>query len=61
MERLQQDLVLESLQREQVGTITLDFDGSVLGTTRHAEGVAMGYNSKKRDQRSYYPLYCTVA
>lgn len=61
VERLQQGLVLESLHREQLGTITLDFDGSVLGTSRNAQGVAMGYNSKKRGQRSYYPLYCTVA
>lgn len=61
IERLQQNLVIEALVREQLATITLDFDGSVLGTCRHAEGVASGFNKKKKGQRSYYPLYCTVA
>lgn len=60
-ERLQQRLVLDALEREKLSRITLDFDGSVLGTCRHAEGVASGYNSKKKGQRSYYPLNCTVA
>jgi len=41
--------------------ITLDFDGSVLSTTRHAEGTAIGFNKKKKGARSYYPLFCTVA
>lgn len=61
IERLQQNLVIEALVREQLSTITLDFDGSVLGTCRHAEGVATGFNKKKKGQRSYYPLHCTVA
>ena len=61
IERLQQNLVIEALDREQLSTITLDFDGSVLGTCRHAEGVASGFNKKKKGQRSYYPLQCTVA
>ena len=41
--------------------ITLDFDGSVLSTGRFAEGTAVGFNRKKKGQRSYYPLFCTVA
>ena len=41
-ELLQQRLVLDALEREQLSRITLDFDGSVLGTCRHAEGVASG-------------------
>ena len=61
IERLQQSVVTEALIREQLATITLDFDGSVLGTCRRAEGVANGFNKKKKGQRSYYPLYCTVA
>ena len=32
--------------------LTLDFDGSVIGTCRSAEGTAVGLN---------YPLFCTVA
>ena len=61
IERLQHNLAIEALVREQLSTITLDFDGSVLGTCRHAEGVANGFNKKKKGQRSYYPLACTVA
>ena len=54
-------LVLERLQRLAPARLTLDFDGSVLGTCRMAEGTAVGYNRKKKGQRSYYPLFCTVA
>ncbi len=41
--------------------VTLDFDGSVLSTSRFAEGTAVGYNRRKKGQRSYYPLFCTIA
>ncbi len=41
--------------------MTLDFDGSVLTTGRLAEGTAVGFNKKKKGQRSYYPLFCTIA
>jgi len=61
VQRLQRALVVDALEREQLARITLDFDGSVLGTCRQAEGVAIGFNRKKKGQRSYYPLYCTVA
>lgn len=54
-------LVLERLQTLAPARLTLDFDGSVLGTCRMAEGTAVGYNRKKKGQRSYYPLFCTVA
>ena len=54
------DLVLQRLGAERLATVTLDFDGSVISTTRKAEGVAAGYN-KKKGMRSYYPLFCTVA
>lgn len=54
-------IVLERLKRLALPRVTLDFDGSVLGTTRFAEGTAVGYNRKKKGQRSYYPLFCTVA
>jgi hypothetical protein len=39
----------------------MDFDGSVLSTGRSAEGTAVGYNKSKKGQRSYYPLFCTIA
>jgi len=61
IQRLVRTLVVDGLEREQFARVTLDFDGSVLGTCRLAEGVAIGFNRKKKGQRSYYPLYCTVA
>ena len=54
-------LVLERLQELNLARITLGFDGSVLSTSRHAEGTAVGFNKKKKGARSYYPLFCTVA
>lgn len=55
------DLVLNRLEEEHLARVTMDFDGSVLSTSRHAEGTAIGFNKKKRGARSYYPLFCTVA
>jgi len=60
IECLQQNMLIDALDREQLATITIDFDGSVLGTCRHAEGVAKKLNKKKKGQCSYYPLNCTV-
>ena len=39
----------------------VDFDGSVQSTGRRAEGTAVGFNKKKKGQRSYYPLSATIA
>lgn len=55
------DMVLGRLKKLKLSRVTLDFDGSVLGTGRCAEGTAVGFNKVKKGQRSYYPLYCTVA
>ena len=52
---------MERLVAERFASVTLDFDGSVLSTGRHAEGTAVGFNKKKKGARSYYPLFCTVA
>lgn len=41
--------------------VTMDFDGVVMSTNRHAEGTAVGFNKKKKGARSYYPLFCTIA
>ena len=54
-------MVLERLAAEGLASVTLDFDGSVLSTGRHAEGTAVGFNRTNRGTRSYYPLFCTVA
>ena len=53
--------VLNRLAALGLARITLDFDGSVLSTGRFAEGTAVGFNRKKKGQRSDYPLFCTVA
>jgi hypothetical protein len=58
---LMRTLVLQRLAGLQLRRLTLDFDGSTLGTQRKAEGTAVGYNKKKKGQRSYYPLFCTIA
>lgn len=54
-------LVLERIGSVELPRVTVDFDGSVLSTGRHAEGTAVGFNKHKKGRRSYYPLFCTVA
>ena len=61
LRQLGKEMVLNRLSDLMLARITLDFDGSVLSTTRHAEGSAVGFNKKKKGARSYYPLFCTVA
>jgi len=54
-------LVLERLGELGLARVTVDFDGSVQSTGRHAEGTAVGFNKKKKGARSYYPLFGTIA
>lgn len=54
-------LVLDRLAAVGLGRLTLDFDGSVLSTTRRAEGSAVGYDRKRKGARSYYPLFAVVS
>jgi hypothetical protein len=61
LRRLSRQRVLDQLRDLSLARVTLDFDGSVLSTGRFAEGTAVGFNRKKKGQRSYYPLFCTVA
>lgn len=58
---LSREIVLDRLVTEQLPRVTMDFDGSVISTGRYAEGTAVGYNTHKKGERSYYPLFCTVA
>ena len=51
-------VVLDALRRECFARLTLDFDGSVTATRGHAEGTAVGYNTRQKGARSYYNLYC---
>ena len=59
--RLLRELIFDRLARLGLTRLTLDFDGSVQSTRRHAEGTAVGYNKKRKGERSYYPLFCTIA
>jgi hypothetical protein len=61
LRKLLRELLFERLVSLGLARITLDFDGSVQSTTRHAEGTAVGFNKKKKGARSYYPLFCTIA
>lgn len=58
---MNRSFVLDRLVAEKLDRITLDFDGSVCSTRRYAEGTAVGFNRKRKGERSYYPLLCTVA
>jgi len=53
--------VLERIEALELARVTADFDGSVQSTARHAEGTAVGFNKHKKGNRSYYPLFCTIA
>jgi len=61
LRRLCRELISMRLRACRISRITLDFDGSVISTKRHAENSAIGYNKKHKGWRSYYPLFCTVA
>jgi hypothetical protein len=58
---LSRQLVEDRLKTLGLARLTLDFDGSVIHTRRHAEGSAVGYCKARKGARSYYPLFCTVA
>ena len=61
MRKLIRLLVIDRVKVNSPGRVTVDFDGSVISTkSRRTEGTAVGYN-KKKGQRSYYPLFATVA
>lgn len=59
--KLSREMVLDRLSAEDVARITMDYDGSVCSTRRYAEGTAVGFNRKRKGDRGYYPLLCTVA
>ena len=61
LRRCLREMVLMRLRLIAPPRLTLDFDGSVQSTQRWAEGLAVGFNKKKKGARSYYPLFCTIA
>ena len=58
---LSRDMALERLRALGPRRVTVDFDGTVLATRRLAEGSAVGYNPGRKGERSYWPLFATVA
>jgi hypothetical protein len=61
-QNLSREIVSNRLQACNFARLTVDFDGSVIWTkSRNTEGTAIGYNTKKRGARGYYPLFATVA
>ena len=61
MREMNHFVCLSRLQEEGIKRVTLDLDGSVQSTSRHAEGTAVGFNKKKKGERSYYPLLATIS
>jgi hypothetical protein len=61
LRQLCREMLLTRLQALKLARLTMDFDGSVISTGRVAEGTAVGFNKKNKGQRSYYPLFCTIA
>lgn len=61
MRALARGMALDRLRELSPRRVTVDFDGTVLPTSRLAEGTAVGYNPGKKGQRSYWPLFATVA
>jgi hypothetical protein len=61
LRQLLAEMIFQRIAILGLSRLTLDFDGSVQSTRRHAEGTAVGYNKKRKGARSYYPLFCTIA
>jgi hypothetical protein len=53
-------IVLQRLRELNLKRVTIDFDGSITPTNGHLEGTAVGFNPKKKGQRSYYPLFASI-
>ena len=58
---LNRGLVLDRLAELDLPLVTIDFDGSVQFSSKHAEATAVGFNKVKKGSRSYYPLFGTIA
>lgn len=58
---LNSEIVFEKLKEMGLGTITLDFDGTVLSTGDKVQWAFRGYNPHNRHAKSYFPLLCHVA
>ncbi len=58
---LNKELVLQRIELERLGRVTVDLDGTVISTKgKTKEGTAVGFNKLKKGARSYYPLLATI-
>lgn len=57
---LNSEIVFEKLKAMELGTITLDFDGTVLSCGNKIQWAFRGYNPQNRHAKSYFPLLCHV-
>lgn len=46
--------------KKRFGRVTMIFDSSVKGVFGSQEGAAVGYNPKKKGQKSYHPQFCFI-
>ena len=60
MVKVVESIPLQRLRDLKIKRVTIDFDGSITTTNGHLEGTAVGFNPKKKGQRSYYPLFATI-
>jgi hypothetical protein len=58
---LNSELVLGKIDALGLGTITLDFDGTVLSCGNLVKWAFRGYNPMNRHSKSYFPILCHVA
>lgn len=58
---LNSEIVFEKLKAMELGTVTLDFDGTVLSCGNKIGWAFRGYNPQNRHAKSYFPLLCHVA
>lgn len=58
---LNSEIVFDKLKDMGLGTLTLDFDGTVLSCGDTVGWAFRGYNPHNRHAKSYFPLLCHVA
>jgi len=58
---LNSQIVFDKLEELGLGTITLEFDGTVLSCGEKVAWAFRGYNPQNRHAKSYYPLLCHIA
>jgi hypothetical protein len=58
---LNSEMVCEAIERERLGRLTVDVDGSVITTGATVAWAFRGFNPHHRKDRSYYPILAHLA